>query len=264
MIKKIKMNKSVAFKEACLQYQMEQDKSGKKSAQYFCDQVGIKYNTLISARTVQHYVKNDLAGNSPQKHGPDGGLSCDDFKILVAAYKSYIQIKQINAETSGNNQKLLAQRINNTVKNDSKSDRLFQQLQKESTIDFKACVSNPQEESRQRWTNYSNINCWFVNWEAFLVEYGFGTSENGKVNVSNAQKKRILNLDESACSMDGSAQKKGGRPIVTFYDGSLQVLGVITLKTSQSTTLITGSSAVGEVLLLHFQFSTKAKSVEQE
>ncbi len=64
--------------------------------------------------------------------------------------------------------------------------------------------------------------------------------------------------------MDGSTQKKGGRPTVTFYDGSLPVHGLQTSKISQSTTLITGSTAAGEVLPPHFQFSTTAKTEERE
>ncbi len=47
---------------------------------------------------------------------------------------------------------------------------------------------------------------------------------------------------------------------MTFYYGSLPVHGFIAKKTSQSTTLITGSTAAGEVLHPHFQFSTTAKS----
>ncbi len=60
--------------------------------------------------------------------------------------------------------------------------------------------------------------------------------------------------------MDGKTQQRGGCPSVTFYDGSLPVLGMIVSKTSQSSTLITGSTAAGEALPPHFQFSTTAKS----
>ncbi len=149
--------------------------------------------------------------------------------------------------------------------NESNTDRLFQRLQTECTTDFKAKVSNPQEERRQRWTTFANINQWHDNWEAFLVEFGFGTrNEDGTVHVRDEQKSCILNLDESALSMDGSTQKKGGRPTVTFYDGSLPVHGLQTSKISQSTTLITGSTAAGEVLPPHFQFSTTAKTEERE
>ncbi len=96
-----------------------------------------------------------------------------------------------------------------------------------------------------------------------MVNSGFATCmEDGTVNVPDEQKKRILNLGESALLMDGSTQKKGSCPSVTLYDRSLPAHGFIASKTSQSTTLITGSTAAGEALPPHFQFSTTAKSEE--
>ncbi len=50
--------------------------------------------------------------------------------------------------------------------------------------------------------------------------------------------------------------------MVTFYDGSLPVLGAVASKTLQSTTMITGSTALGEVIPPHFQFSTIVKSAD--
>ncbi len=93
----------------------------------------------------------------------------------------------------------------------------------------------------------------------FLVRFGFGVIENGKVHVPNKQRERILNLDESAVTMDGSCQTQGGRPTVTYFYGSLPAVGSVTSKTSQSTTLITGSTSAREILPLHFQFATNAK-----
>ncbi len=61
----------------------------------------MRLNTTISKRTVQHYEQYDKAGKSPRK-GPDGGIPNNIFKILLQAYKSYVRIKQINAETTEN------------------------------------------------------------------------------------------------------------------------------------------------------------------
>ncbi len=133
--------------------------------------------------------------------------------------------------------KLLSKHVNNTMESDSNSDRLLQQLQRNATIDFAAKVSNPMEECCLHWTTYSNLNCWFDNWENFLVNYGFGTHQkDGTVHVPEHQKAQILNLDESCLSMDGNTQQSGGCPSVTFYDGLLPVLGMIVSKMSQSST----------------------------
>ncbi len=111
-MKKIKANDKAAFKETCLLYKLELKKNSpgkKKGAQVFCTMMEEKYKTKVSARTVQYYVNTkNQAGDSPMKRGPDGDISRDDFKILVTAYDSYVRIKQINAETYENNQKLLA------------------------------------------------------------------------------------------------------------------------------------------------------------
>ncbi len=44
----------------------------------------------------------------------------------------------------------------------------------------------------------------------------------------------------------------------------LPVIGLAASKTSQSTTMITGSNALGEVIPPHFQFSTNAKKEDRE
>ncbi len=140
--KKINANNKAAFKEACLLYKLEQNKTGpgkKKGAQVFCNMVQEKYNTKVSARTVQYYVNTkNQARDSPMKRSPDGGVSRDDFKILLTAYESYVRIKQIHAESYGNNQKLLARHVNNAMDNGSNTDGLFHRLQKECTTDFNA------------------------------------------------------------------------------------------------------------------------------
>ena len=260
--KMLKDNYKMAFKEACILYSNERENG--KSAQQCCDEVGKKYNTTISKRTVQHYVQHNKAGESPRK-GPDGGISPDIFKILVQAYESYVRIKQINAETAENSRNLLSKRVNNAMNTGKTNDCLFQRIQRHCTAQFTASVSDRAEERRLKWTTYANIKMWFDSFDRFLVEFGFGSlMEDGSVFVSDEQKARILNVDETALLMDGTMQNKGGRPTVTFFNGSLPVLGAVTSKTSQSTTMITGSNALGEVIPPHFQFSTTAKSSDRE
>jgi hypothetical protein len=70
---------------------------------------------------------------------------------------------------------------------------------------------------------------------------------------------RIINFDETCCSLDGGAGIRGGRPEVMFYNPNLPQLGIKTSKTALTTTLITGSSAAGEAIPPHFQFPTTAK-----
>ncbi len=218
-------NHKNTFKEACCFYNKETIKLGGKSTRIVCKGISRKYNTTIAHRTVQYYVQNNMAGESPKKRGPDGGINKQDFKILTMAYERFIRIKQLNPESGQNTCSLLLKRVNKVMKTGSSSDRLLQRLQKNWTIDFTAGVGNPQEEWRHCWTTYSNINCWFENWEKFPLDFGFASiQEDGTLVVPEDHKACILNLDETALTMDGSTQTGGGRPTVTFYDGSFQVL----------------------------------------
>ncbi len=57
---------------------------------------------------------------------------------------------------------------------------------------------------------------------------------------------------------------KSGRSTITFIDGGLPVLGIVSPMSSQSTTLITGRNAPGEVIPPHIQFYSSAKSDDKE
>ena len=69
-----------------------------------------------------------------------------------------------------------------------------------------------------------------------------------------------MNIDESACALDGNKGHKRGRPSVIFYYMNLPRLSKATAKSSLTTTFITGSTAAGEVIPPHFQFFTKANT----
>ncbi len=97
--------------------------------------------------------------------------------------------------------------MNNTMKSGSTSDCLLQQQQRNATIYFADKVTNPMEEQFLHLTTYSNLNCWFDNWEYFLVNYGFGTQqEDGGVHVAEHQNAHILNSDKRCLTMDCNTQ----------------------------------------------------------
>ena len=64
--------------------------------------------------------------------------------------------------------------------------------------------------------------------------------------------------------LDGSKCNRGGRPEVIFYSPYLPNLGKATIKNSATTTMIAGSTAAGEPIPPHFQFQTRAQSVETQ
>ncbi len=107
--------------------------------------------------------------------GPDGGMPEKHFKPLLTAVKTFICISKIIGETSNNTANKLTKRINTTMNHITTGPCLFRQLMHESSIDFKAVVSNPVEERQFRWTTFNNLNIWHENWERCLIELGFAT-----------------------------------------------------------------------------------------
>ena len=124
---------------------------------------------------------------------------------------------------------------------------------------------NNAEERRVRWTTYFNIKSWFANWENDLVKLIFAHYyDNDNIVIPDKQLKRILNIDETCLLMGGSKCNHGGRPEVTFYSHNLPNLGKSIIKSSVSTTMITGSTAAGEAIPPHFRFFTTSKSKETQ
>jgi len=123
-----------------------------------------------------------------------------------------------------------------------------------------------QEARRIQWTTYSNLKMWFDNWGRDLVELGFAIklNDDGDVHIPDAQLGRIINFNETCLSMDGSGKSRGGRPEVVFYNPCLPLVGRGTSKSSLTTTMITGSSALGKAIPPHFQFQLSAQSVETQ
>ncbi len=72
---------------------------------------------------------------------------------------------------------------------------------------------NCAEDRRIRWTTYQNLDLWFDSWETFCVEYGFATiNKDGSLHFTEKMKARMLNMDETCLSTDGSNGNRGGRP----------------------------------------------------
>ena len=101
---------------------------------------------------------------------------------------------------------------------------------------------------------YLNIKSWFDNWERDLLELVFAkVGSYGKTDILKEQLAKIVNIDETSLVLDGSKCNRGGKPEITFYSPNLPNLGKVTIKTSTVATMITGSTAAGE-LPPHFQF----------
>eukprot|EP00804_Cyclotella_cryptica_P024959 CCRYP_015507-RC/>CCRYP_015507-RC protein AED:0.06 eAED:0.04 QI:0/0/0/1/0/0/2/0/553 len=226
-----------------------------------------EFGVEISKRTIQREVAEDRIGVSPKKKGPQGIIPPLIFDNLCNAFESYIQIKQLNGQgTDITNNKLIE-----LLKKCTRSvtalnfNHLLSCLLKSTALELTSGRSNNVEERRVCWTTYFNIKSWFDNWERDLLELGFADVDvNGKTVIPREQLAKIVNIDETCLVLDGSKCNRGGRPEITCYSPNLPNLGKATIKTSMSTTMITGSTAAGEPMPPHFQFSTTAQSEDTQ
>ena len=62
-----------------------------------------------------------------------------------------------------------------------------------------------------------------ISGRQILKELGFATEkEEGGIDIPNAQLERIINIDETALSLDGADGRCGGRPAVVLTDPQFQ------------------------------------------
>ena len=263
----LKKHHSNAHKQATTWFADEVEKKKKgatniKSAAFVCEAVNKEFGTNIHPRTVQKYVKEGLAGDSPKKKGTPSVIPDFIYSSLCEAFKLHVQINQYNGNSGDNVRKILACKLNKVMKNNENLRyNLLNQILKDTAINIGGTRCIGQEERRIRWTTYHNIKSWFDNWGHDLVELGFATkSYDGSVEIPNNQLQRIINIDETCLTLDGGLGKCGGCPSVVYVGKNLPNVGKAFSKTSITVTMITGSTAAGEAIPPHFQFSTMATS----
>ena len=255
-----------AFKRATTRYAEEKAKPKGLSAQKVCDEIEAEYQVTFGQRRIQTYVKNGEIGTSPRKTGNPGTIADYIFQLLCTATESFMKINQLNGQNVKNTRKKLSARVIQVMgKEKNVSMHLIDRILKETAVDILSKVCDNVEDRRVRWTTYNNLKSWFDNWARDLEDLGFAVrNELEELYIPEEQLARILNLDESCLSMDGSNGQRGGRPEAVFYSPNLPQTGRATSKSSLTTTFITGSTAAGEALPPHFQFSTKAQTIETE
>ena len=95
----------------------------------------------------------------------------------------------------------------------------YDRAMKSMIVSLNADVSPAVEERRVRWTTYANLDAWFDNFRAFLIEFDFaGVGDDGEPTFTEAQLRRIMNVDKTEISLGTSNTKAGGRPAMSFHD----------------------------------------------
>ena len=189
------------------------------------------------------------------------------FQLLVLAVESFIQISNVNSIDAKRSMLMMAV---NTCCGVAPAEcmvkhSLYNQVMKSTNVSLNADVSPVVKERRIRWTTYANLDAWFNNFRAILIEFDFaGVGDNGDPTFTEAQLHQIMNVDETEISLDASNTRAGGRPAVSFHDPHLPATSRSTAKLSLACTGIFGSSTAGECVPLHFQLPTSATAEKRE
>ncbi len=186
-----------------------------------------KYETCPSIASISRYANQGLINTSPMKMGPVGNISAVAYKFLCRAYKSLVSINQMIARAGDNSRSSMIPMFAKTFNiGTGQATGLLNRVVRDTATDINAKKLNCAEDRRIRWTTNQNLDLWFDSWETFVVEYGFATiNEDGSLNFPEKMKARIINMDETCLSLDGSNSNRGGRPTVTYHDVCFPQLG---------------------------------------
>ena len=200
-------HKSDAHKATVRLFNAEKQKPDGMSIRQVHDTIMAKYETCPSIATISHYAsKEGLINASPMKMGPIGHISAMAYKILCQAYKSLVPINQMNACAGDNSRAKMIPMFAKTFNIGTvQATGLLNRVVRDTATDINAKKMNCAEDRRIRWTTLQNLDLWFDSWEMFVVEYGFATiNTDGLLHFPDEMKARIINMDETCLSLDGS------------------------------------------------------------
>ena len=147
-------------------------------------------------------------------------------------------------------------------------EKLYDRLAQSIADDISPSIHQKKVEQRRLlWTTYNKINMWFESFKKQLIDLGFAreaTDDDGDVGelvFLPGQLERVLNLDESEVTTDGTSKWTGGRPTtkMSSTDEKSTQGATEAHKSSYSATFIGGSNMAGWPIPAHFQLSSEAK-----
>ncbi len=105
------------------------------------------------------------------------------FQLLVLAVESFIHISNVNSIDTKRSTLMMAV---NTCCGVAPAEcrakhSLYDQVMKSTNVSLNADVLPAVEERRVRWTAYANLDAWFDNFRALLIEFYFaGIGDDGE------------------------------------------------------------------------------------
>ena len=250
----------------------EKEKYKRKTARSIVQKINAVHRTNINDRTVRRYVHLGNIGVPIVGRGKKCGLPESIVEALQSAVVSHIQLTNAGMQKMPDRQYMIRQ-VELCLEKSSykfkRYDHLYDRIME--AIADKINVNSGDFKMEQRrliWTTYSNINIWFDTLKHFFIDKGFArvsTEEDGDIGeivYFDNQTDRILNLDESEVSTDGTSKLSGGRPgnKLCPNDSKLPKGATACNKSGYSATFIGGSTVTGWPLPVHLQVKSEAQA----
>jgi hypothetical protein len=259
----IERNDGVKILQSAIKWAVSEAKNYKNKAE-LARVASEKFGVNVVAQTLRKLLREGRDQLNPT--GPKPWMCDEHFNNISAAMCSYVAIGQINGYSEKKKSDLVScleelQKTNKIYE----SGRHFNKIKVANAALLALSKEEVIELRRQIWTTHTNLNDWFDSWEVFLVSQGFATEITGEdgnekeVIVSEDQKRRIINVDETNLSLDGSDGGRGGRPGCTITIKHCSRPGTAQNQSSVSSSLMCGSNAAGEAMPMHIMFSSDAK-----
>ena len=131
-----------------------------------------------------------------------------------------MKINQLNGQSVENSRKNLHNRVMKVMGQEENivSTSLLNSILQATDVKILSTLTTNVEERRIIWTTHNNLKSWFDDWEHDLEDLGFANrDEEGDLYIPVEQLSRIINVDKSCLSLDGSNGYRGGRPEGVFY-----------------------------------------------
>ena len=130
-----------------------------------------------------------------------------------------MKINQLNGKSVENSRKNIHNRVTKVMGKEGNivSTSLLNRILQATAVEILSTQTTNVEERMIICTTYNNLKSWFDNWEHELGDLGFSERDKeGELYIPVEQLSRIINVDESCLSLDGSNGNRCGRPEAVF------------------------------------------------
>jgi hypothetical protein len=215
-----------------------------------CCNASERFNVEVKSDTVRKIILR--GGSSICRPGPKGKFTNKEMEALEVALLSFLALSQANCHKEVSRDQVISI-IQGMIPNVSQQRTLkdagsfYRRVQRRLAAFLQLDKEVIVEMRRQFWTTHPNLTLWYDGWESFVLDKGFALkNNNNEIHFKERAMCRIINLDETKLSLDGSDVGIGGRPCHTIRVKQQSFRsGTASNKASASSKLICGSNAAG-------------------